>query len=407
MISFNNTEQAFKYKTDAGLKRANFLFSVIGNKLLLKLGLNTIPTAVKWNIPFMHSIVKATIFEQFVGGETMQESVPLVDKLGKYHVQVIMDYAVEGGDYGEAAYAEATKQFIEVVNFAATQTNIPFMSIKVTGLARTGLLQKLNTAMQAGSGTLMVRYKEAVKALLKEEQAEWENVVNRLRNISLTAKDKRVGVLIDAEETWIHDPVDAITLILMDELNKQEAIVYNTYQMYRHDRLKFLEENYLAAKERGFILGAKLVRGAYMEKERARALEKNYPSPIQPDKESCDRDYDAGVKFCIDHLNEVSLILASHNEHSNMAAALLMDEHNIAHNHKHIHFSQLYGLSDQITFNLAAAGFNVSKYLPFGPIKDVVPYLMRRAEENTSVSGQTSRELQLIKTELKRRRGAK
>lgn len=404
MISFDNTEQAFVYKTDAGLKRANFLFSIIGNKLLLKLGLSTIPSAVKWKIPFTRPLVKSTIFEQFVGGETMQECIPLVNRLAKYNVQVILDYAVEGGDYGEDAYNAATGQFIEVVNFAATQPNIPFMSIKVTGLARSGLLQKLNTAMQAGTGTLMTRYKAAVSALVKDEQAEWDNVVNRLRKISLTARDKRVGVLIDAEESWIHDPVDAVTLLMMDELNKEEAVVYNTYQMYRHDRLKFLEENYEAAKARGFILGAKLVRGAYMEKERARAAEKGYPSPIQPDKESCDRDYDAGVKFCIDHLDDVSLILASHNEHSNMAAAKLMQERNIPHNHKHIHFSQLYGMSDQITFNLAPEKFNVSKYLPFGPIADVVPYLMRRAEENTSVSGQTSRELQLIKTELKRRK---
>lgn len=404
MISFDNTEQAFVYKTDAGLKRANFLFSIIGNKLLLKLGLSTIPSAVKWKIPFTRPLVKSTIFEQFVGGETMQECIPLVNRLAKYNVQVILDYAVEGGDYGEDAYNAATGQFIEVVNFAATQPNIPFMSIKVTGLARSGLLQKLNTAMQAGTGTLMTRYKAAVSALVKDEQAEWDNVVNRLRKISLTARDKRVGVLIDAEESWIHDPVDAITLLMMDELNKEEAVVYNTYQMYRHDRLKFLEENYEAAKARGFILGAKLVRGAYMEKERARAAEKGYPSPIQPDKESCDRDYDAGVRFCIDHLDDVSLILASHNEHSNMAAAKLMQERNIPHNHKHIHFSQLYGMSDQITFNLAPEKFNVSKYLPFGPIADVVPYLMRRAEENTSVSGQTSRELQLIKTELKRRK---
>jgi proline dehydrogenase len=211
-------------------------------------------------------------------------------------------------------------------------------------------------------------------------------------------------VLVDAEETWIQDPVDAITMLMMDEYNKNKAVVYNTIQLYRHDRLDFLKKSYEAALERSFVLGAKLVRGAYMEKERRRAEEKGYQSPIQPSKEASDRDYDAAVRFCVDHLENIAMIVASHNEGSNLLAAQLLRERGYALNHPHVHFSQLYGMSDNITFNLAQAGCSVSKYLPFGPIKDVIPYLMRRAQENTSVGGQTGRELALIKKELRRRK---
>jgi proline dehydrogenase len=218
-----------------------------------------------------------------------------------------------------------------------------------------------------------------------------------------TAAAKKVGVLIDAEESWIQDPVDALTILMMDTFNKDRCVVYNTIQHYRHDRLQFLIDSHEAAKERGFILGAKLVRGAYMEKERKRAEEMNYPSPIQPDKEASDRDYNNGVRFCMDHLDRIALIVASHNEQSNMLAVQLLQEKNLPNNHPHVHFSQLYGMSDNITFNLAHAGCSVSKYLPFGPIEDVIPYLMRRAQENTSVGGQTGRELLLINKELKRR----
>jgi proline dehydrogenase len=217
------------------------------------------------------------------------------------------------------------------------------------------------------------------------------------------AAEKNIGVLVDAEESWVHDPVDALTILMMDTFNKRKAVVYNTLQHYRHDRLSFLKDSYEAAVERNFILGAKLVRGAYMEKERRRAEEKGYPSPIQPDKESTDKDYNAGVRFCVDHLDRISLIVASHNEYSNLFATKLLQQKGLSLNHPHVHFSQLYGMSDNITFNLAHAGCSVSKYLPFGPIKDVIPYLMRRAQENTSVKGQTGRELSLIKKELQRR----
>lgn len=240
--------------------------------------------------------------------------------------------------------------------------------------------------------------------LSKKEQEEWQRVIIRFRKICEDAAVKNIGVLVDAEETWIQDPVDAITMLMMDEFNKGRVVVYNTIQLYRHDRLAFLHDSFTAAIERNFILAVKLVRGAYMEKERKRAAALGYPSPIQPDKASCDKDYNAAVEFCIGHLENIAVIVATHNEHSNLYATKLLDQKGLPHNHPHLHFSQLYGMSDNITFNLAHSGFSVSKYLPFGPIKDVVPYLMRRAQENSSVAGQTGRELGLIKKELERRK---
>jgi proline dehydrogenase len=277
------------------------------------------------------------------------------------------------------------------------------MSIKVTGFARFALLEKLDAMMHAGTGTLMKRFLKAVDDLGADEKEEWHRVRRRMMQICETAADKKIGVLVDAEETWIQDPVDALTILMMDAFNKERVVVYNTIQHYRHDRLQFLKDSYSAAEERNFILGAKLVRGAYMEKERKRAAEKNYPSPIQPDKESSDKDYNAGVEFCIEHIDRIAIIVASHNEYSNLLATQLLREKGLPLDHPHIHFSQLYGMSDNITFNLAHAGCSVSKYLPFGPIKDVIPYLMRRAQENTSVKGQTGRESGLIKKELQRR----
>ncbi len=404
MISFDNTEYAFAYKPTPELKKAHFLFSSMGSPLLLNLGLRLMPTAIKWNIPFTNSIIRSTIFQQFVGGETLEETALVADKLEQYKVQVILDYGVEGGADGETGFDAATKEFIKVIDYAATQANIPFMSIKVTGFVRFGLLEKLDAAMNDLEGTLINRYQEAIHLLTSEEKSEWERVTKRLQQICEAGQQKNIGVLVDAEETWIQDPVDAITMLMMDQFNKTKAVVYNTIQLYRHDRLVFLKQSETAAAERNFILAVKIVRGAYMEKERKRAAEMGYPSPIQADKTSTDDDYNQAVQFCIEHLHHVAVIIASHNEQSNLLATSLLDQHQIPHHHSGVHFSQLYGMSDNITFNLAKDGFGVSKYLPFGPIKDVVPYLMRRAQENSSVAGQTGRELGLIEKELKRRK---
>jgi proline dehydrogenase len=405
VISFDNTEFAFEYKSDKQLKKARFLFSSMGKPWLVKLGTRLAPWSIKAGLP-VKGIIRKTIFSQFVGGETLEETAQSAKRLAEYHVQVILDYGVEGKE-GEENFDHACDEFIRVINYAGTQPNIPFMSVKVTGFARFGLLEKLDEMMSNNEGTLMKRYLKAIDNLPPGEKEEWHRVRFRMMRICETAAKKNTGVLVDAEESWIQNPVDALTLLMMDTLNKGSAVVYNTIQHYRLDRLQFLKDCHAAAEERKFILGAKLVRGAYMEKERKRAAEKNYPSPIQPDKESSDRDYNDGVEFCIDHLDCIALIVASHNEFSNLLAVQLLQKKGLPFNHPHVHWSQLYGMSDNITFNLAHAGCSVSKYLPFGPIKDVIPYLMRRAQENTSVKGQTGRELALIKKELQRRKGNK
>ena len=402
VISFDNTENAFEYKSDKELKKAHFLFSSMGYQFLVKMGTRVTPWVIEAGLP-VKGIIRKTIFSQFVGGETLEETATVARKLGAYRVQVILDYGVEGGDNGEEGFDHACDEFIRVINYASTQSNIPFMSIKVTGFARFGLLSKLDHSVEQNAGSLMKRYARAVESLTEEEKAEWNRVQERMLRICAAGSQKNIGVLVDAEESWIQDPVDVLTILMMEKFNRERITVYNTLQLYRHDRLAFLKDSLEAAELRDFVLGAKLVRGAYMEKERKRALELNYLSPIQPDKEATDKDYNQALEFCIGHINRIALIVASHNEFSNLYATELLQNNGLPLNHPHVHFSQLYGMSDNISFNLAKAGCAVSKYLPFGPIRDVIPYLMRRAQENSSVSGQTGRELALIKKEIERR----
>lgn len=391
-LSFDNTEVAFAYKSNKELKAAKFLFGSMNYPWFSAIGTRITPFLMKTGLP-IHGIIRATIFKQFVGGETLEQTAEVGKVLDNYGVQVILDYGVEGKE-GEASFDHATEEFIKVINYAATQKNIPFISVKITGLARFALLQTLNEAPRLRSG---IHDHEA-------ENEEWDRVRERMYQICEAAANKGIGVLVDAEESWIQDPIDRLTMEMMGIFNKEKVIVFNTIQLYRHDRLRFLKLSHQIAQQQGFLLGVKLVRGAYMEKERARASQQGYPSPIQADKSFTDGDYNAGVEYCIENLDTTSVIIASHNEYSNLHAAKLLDEKGIAHNHAHIHFSQLYGMSDNITFNLAKAGYSVSKYLPFGPIRDVIPYLMRRAQENSSINGQTSREFSLIKKELARRK---
>ncbi len=364
----------------------------MGFPFFVHLGTRLTPFLIRTGLP-IHGLIRKTIFKQFVGGETLEETAEVGSVLGEYGVKVILDYGVEGKE-GEENFDLATDEFIRVINYAATQSNIPYISIKVTGLARHGLLQTLNEAPRLRSG---IHDHEA-------EIAEWDRVRERMYIICEAAAEKNIGVLIDAEESWIQDPVDRLTMEMMEIFNKEKAVVYNTIQLYRHDRLNFLKISHKIAVQQAFILGIKLVRGAYMEKERERALELGYESPIQTNKEATDSDYNASVRFCIEQIDKIACIVASHNDESNLLAAQLMEDKGLSLKHPHLHFSQLYGMSDNITFNLAKAGFSVSKYLPFGPIRDVIPYLMRRAQENSSVSGQTGRELALIKKELGRRK---
>ena len=401
-MSFDNTEIAFAYKTNSELKRARLLFNSMSYSWLVKMGTRLTPWAIRTGLP-IKGLIRDTIFKQFVGGETLEETANVAKRLGEFGVQVILDYGVEGGEHSEQAFDKATDEFIRVINYAGTQANIPYMSVKVTGIARFGLLEKLDHSVELNPGSLMKRFSKAVESLTTEERVEWHNVQERLIRICKAGAQKNVGVFIDAEETWIQDPIDVITILMMEQFNKSKVVVYNTLQLYRHDRLQFLRDSHEAAVQRNFILGAKIVRGAYMEKERKRAEQMNYLSPIQPDKESTDKDFNEAIQFCIDHIDRIGVVVASHNEYSNLLTTRLLQQKNLPMNHSHVHFSQLYGMSDNITFNLARAGCHVSKYLPFGPINDVIPYLMRRAQENTSVKGQTGRELALIKKELKRR----
>ncbi|MFN9856086.1 MAG: proline dehydrogenase family protein [Bacteroidota bacterium] len=391
-LSFENTQNAFAHLTDKELKNARFLFQSMSFPWLVQMGTRLTPFIMRTGLP-VHGLIRKTLFKQFVGGETLEETAGVAKTLDSFGVKVILDYGVEGKE-GEEAFDTATEEFMRVIRYAATQTNIPFISIKVTGLARFGLLQTLNEAPRLRSGIHDDEF----------ERDEWNMVRERMYAICELAAEKQIGVLIDAEESWIQDPVDRLCIEMMQVFNKTAPVVYNTVQLYRHDRLAFLKMSHRIAKEKGFVLGLKLVRGAYMEKERARAREMGYDSPIQPDKAAADNDFNVAVRYCLENLSEMAVVIASHNEESNRLAAATMDELGIPHQHPHVHFSQLYGMSDHITFNMAKAGFAVSKYLPFGPIRDVIPYLMRRAQENSSVSGQTGRELTLIQRELQRRK---
>lgn len=384
-LSFDNTEIAFRYRNNKQLKKANFLFSAIESSSLTKIGIGLTNLAFKLRLP-IQGILKTTIFNQFCGGETMQEAAETSKILGKYNVSVALDYGVEG-KASEADYDQAVPEFVKAIKYAATQKNIPFIPIKVTGFARFSLLEKIHIQ----------------KPLSAEELVEWERVVVRINTICQVAFDANIMILVDAEESWIQQPVDDLTDRMMEKFNTEKGLIFNTFQMYRHDRLAYLEISHNRALSKNYILGAKIVRGAYMEKERTRAKEQGYQDPIQPNKAATDTDYDSAVLYCINHVDTIACFFGTHNEYSCKQAAKLMNDKNIAHDSERVYLAQLFGMSDNITFNLADAGYNACKYLPYGPVKEVVPYLMRRAQENTSVKGQTGRELSLIKKELKRR----
>lgn len=403
-VSFQNTKDAFAYKKDAELKQAHFLFSMMGNSLMLRMGLLLIPPFMKIRFPFIKSLVRNTIFNQFVGGETLKETEPWQQKFAEYGVSTVIDYGVEGKSEDDAGFDAVAGAFTDVIRYAASGKYVGGMSIKATGFMRMALMEKVDALMRSGDGLITDRYQQAVSMLDDSEKREWERAAQRFMDICKAGYENRVIVWVDAEETWLQEPVDALTLMMMEKYNGREAVIYNTIQLYRHDRLEFLKESHRFTSHRHVVLGVKLVRGAYMEKERNRAVEKNYDSPIQPDKESADRDYDEAVAYCMKNIEDISLTVATHNEQSTRKAVQLMTEAGLEPGDKRIHFAQLMGMSDHITFNLAHHGFNAQKLVPFGPINDVIPYLMRRAQENSSVKGQTGRELRLIKQEITRRK---
>jgi proline dehydrogenase len=387
VLNFNDTNIAFKVKSNNDLKRAYWLFRIIGSPLIVKLGKFFMLVALKLRFP-VSFIIKRTIFKQFCGGESIQECSPTIEILGKYKVGTILDYSVEG-KVEEDDFDHTTKIIIQTIEKASQEKNIPFAVFKITGISKFSLLEKASID---------------INKLTNDEAIELNKVKNRIDSICSAAKNKNVPVFIDAEETWVQDIIDQWAFDMMLLYNKEKCIVYNTIQMYRHDRLFFLEECLKKAKKSNISYGIKLVRGAYMEKERKRSEDMGYPSPIQPNKEATDRDYDIALDYILKNINYLSLVAGTHNEHSSKKLALSLEKHNISKDDSRIFFAQLLGMSDHISFNLADHNYNVAKYVPFGPIKEVMPYLLRRADENTSVAGQTGRELGLIKSELQSRK---
>ena len=401
-VNFNDTRKAFAYKNDVELKKARFLFNIMQWGLLVRIGSTLTPILIKIGFP-IKKLIKKTIFEQFVGGESLEKTSTVCEKLDKLHVDVILDYGIEGGEYNDEKYDEATQEFIKVIDFAALKKNIPFISIKVTGICSISLLEKLNLSIgKKEKKDIFLDFDISLSSLNESDKIDWEKLIVRMKLICADAHKTGIGVMIDAEESWIQDPIDYIATLMMKEYNQEKTVVFNTVQLYRRDRLAFLKDSAEHAEKNNYSLGVKLVRGAYMEKEAKRALNIGYTNPIQKSKKNTDNDYNLAVEFCLTHISHIKTIVASHNEKSNLDAANFMIEKQNP-KHPNLHFSQLYGMSDNLTFNLADAGFNVSKYLPFGPLEEVIPYLMRRAQENSSLSGQTSRELDLIKKECIRR----
>lgn len=387
MVSFDNTEIAFQSKTNKDLKRAYWLFKIIASPTIVKIGKYFTNLALKIGLS-IRKPVKATIFKQFCGGETIEECKETIKHLGSFQVGTILDYSVEGKTTDED-FDKTVKIIINTIDRAKNDKNIPFAVFKVTGIARFDLLEKASNKNHK---------------LTDNEQKEIQVIINRIDKIAKAAYDAKVPLFIDAEETWIQDAIDTWTFEMMLKYNIEEPIVYNTLQMYRHDRLEFLKDSYELAKKNGVFYGVKLVRGAYMEKERERAALMSYPSPIQSNKEATDFDYNAALNYIIKHSEVFALCAGTHNEESSLILTQLLNENAISPDNKHFYFAQLLGMSDHISYNLSHAGFQVAKYVPFGPIKEVMPYLLRRADENTSVAGQTGRELSLIIRELERRK---
>ncbi|MCL7754943.1 proline dehydrogenase family protein [Polaribacter sp. Z022] len=386
MKIFDNTEIAFSLKSDSQLERAYFLFRMIQNEPMVKIGSAVTNFALKANLP-IERLIRSTVFDHFCGGVTEDDCIPIIDNMynnGKVHS--VLDYSVEGKDE-EASFDGALEKILRIITFCEEKKSIPFAVFKPSGFGRFALFQKISEE----------------KELSIEEQDEWLRVVTRFNKVCKLAHEKDVPLLIDAEESWMQTAADDLIEDLMETYNKEKAIVFNTLQMYKHDRMEYLKGLHARAQEKDFYIGMKVVRGAYMEKERERAQEKGYPSPICKDKQATDDNYNEAILYMMEH-PKMALFAGTHNEESSYMLMELAKQYGVKENDNRLWFGQLFGMSDHISYNLANQGYNVAKYLPFGPVKDVMPYLIRRAEENTSVAGQTSRELTLLKVERKRRK---
>ncbi len=385
-LDFSNTEIAFAGKNNAELKETERLFKLMNNRHLVSIGSMVGMLGTKIPLPFFEKITKATIFKQFCGGTTLLESQPAIERLEKLGVNSVLDYGAEAKE-SEDDFNRTMNENLRAIDFGSRLPSVPVISTKITGLARFGLLEKISSSPN----------------ISPEDKGEFKNVLKRVDAICHHAAQVGMSVFIDAEETWIQPAIDLLANRMMKRYNKEKVVVFNTFQMYRTDRLSFLMESFDLAKQQGYLLGAKLVRGAYMDKERKRAEDMGYPSPIQPNKEATDHDYDLGVQFCIENYEQIALCNASHNANSSLKMAALISSKNLPKNHPHLQFCQLLGMSDNITFNLAKAGYNVAKYMVYGQVKEVIPYLIRRSHENSSVTGDVSRELDLILKEVRRR----
>lgn len=387
-LNFQDTATAFADKTDSQLREKYRLFKMMNSPSLVNFGTAATNFALSIGLP-ISGIIKYTIYEQFCGGETIEECQKTIEKLGASHIGTILDYSVEGKSQ-EEDFERTKEEIIRTIERAKGDPNIPFAVFKLTGIAPLGTLEKISSETELTE-----------KSLLK-----WERIQSRVNEICGFAHSLDQPVFIDAEDFHIQNAIDRLATAMMERYNTEKPLIYNTIQLYRKDRLEFLQTSHAEAREKGYFYGIKLVRGAYMEKERERAEAKGYPSPINETKADTDHDYDAAIFYCLDNIEDISFVCATHNEASTQLLVAEMAKRNLPPDHPHIYFSQLYGMSDNLSYVLAKNGYNVSKYVPYGPVKDALPYLTRRAQENTSVAGQVSRELDLIKRELERRKNS-
>lgn len=383
---FNNTENAFSLKSNAELNRAHFLFQMIGKPSLVKIGTSLTNFALKFHLP-VEGLIRKTVFDHFCGGVNEQDCLKVVERMYTKGVSSVLDYSVEGKEE-EEQFDACLAMTLKTIDFAKENQAIPFAVFKPTGLGKIDLYEKVGAKLPLSSS----------------EQYEWNRVVARFEKICQYAFDHDVQILIDGEETWMQDAADDLVEKMMEKFNKEKALIFNTLQLYRWDRVDYLKELHKRAQEKKYHIGMKLVRGAYMEKEAKRAEEKGCKNPICESKQATDDNFNAGLTYMLDNINEMAVFAGTHNEESSYLLMNLMQQKGIAKNDNRIWFGQLYGMSDNISYNLAAHGYNVAKYLPFGPVRDVMPYLIRRAQENTSVAGQTGRELSLIISERNRRK---
>lgn len=386
-IRFDDTHVAFSYKSDRALRKANFIFSLVNHPFISSIATGLAKLALTLHLP-VKGLIRVTVFEHFCGGETIDQSNNTIQTLFQFKVGTILDYSAEG-EHNESGFDKSREEILKTLDKAKGNPAIPFCVFKATGLVNAEVLEKV----------------QAKETLTAEEAEAFDHFQQRVEAICKRGYEHGVPVLIDAEDSWIQNPVDELAYAMMKKYNQERAIVFNTFQMYRRDMLDNLRNAFHSAAMHNYYLGVKMVRGAYMEKEAERAGKMNYPNPIHPNKEATDDCFNKGLAFCIDNKQRVSLMCGSHNEYSNQYLAVLMEKHSMKNNDPRVWFAQLMGMSDNISFNLANAGYNVAKYVPYGPVELVMPYLIRRAEENTSVAGQSSRELTLIRKELRRRRG--